>query len=379
MDLLLLALGLLAGALVGLIAGLRLGGRDEGALAALSSSGEDRAVISEGLGRLDERLRDLERQRASWQGMLHQQVDEVRHSTDALRRETGALTTALRRPHVRGQWGELHLRRTVEAAGMSAHCDFTEQQHLAHADGVLRPDLVVHLAGARSVVVDAKTPLDAYLDALVAQEHGAEEDEVRALLGRHARQVRSHVDALSAKAYWSRLAQAPEFVVLFVPSESCLAAALEADPSLIEYAARRQVVLASPTTLIALLRTVAHGWTTVQLAEATREIHDLGRALHERLGTMGGHLDKLGRSLGASVEAYNRAVGSLEARVLVTARQFSELDDTAARLPTPAPVETAPRPLSAAELLEAVAEPRPELVEHRPEGGTDGGYAAGHG
>lgn len=357
-----LALGLLAGALMGLVAGLRWGRRgDDPARSALAAAGEDRAVLTEGLGRLEDRLRDLERQRASWQGVLHQQVDEVRHTTDALRRETGALATALRRPQARGQWGELHLRRTVEAAGMSAHCDFTEQHHLPGDDGALRPDLVVHLAGGRRVVVDAKTPLEAYLDALAAPDDAAAEH-----LARHARHLRGHIDALGAKAYWRRLEETPEFVVLFVPAESCLAAALEVDPGLIEYAASRQVVLASPTTLIALLRTVAHGWTTVQLVEATREIHDLGRALHSRLGTMGGHLDKLGRSLGAAVEAYNRAVGSLESRVLVTARQFSELDDTATPLLAPAPVETAPRPLSATELLEAVADTRPELVDHRP-------------
>lgn len=352
--------GVLLGLVAGLLAGMRWGRRtDAGTVAALAARGEDRAVITDGLGRLDERLRELERQRASWQGVLHQQVDEVRHTTDALRRETGALATALRRPQVRGQWGELHLRRTVEAAGMTAHCDFTEQQHVPGVDGVLRPDLVVHLAGGRHVVVDAKTPLDAYLDAVEAPE-----DEAAAHLARHGRQVRAHVDALSAKSYWSRLEGTPEFVVLFVPAESCLSAALEADPGLIEYAAARDVVLASPTTLIALLRTVAHGWTTAQLAEATREIHGLGRDLHGRLSTMGGHLDKLGRSLGAAVEAYNRAVGSLESRVLVTARRFTELDDTATALLAPAPIETAPRALSAAELLETAADTRPEIVDH---------------
>lgn len=366
MDVLALVLALLTACLLGLVAGLALGHRwgrrsDATALDALAGRSEDRAVLTEGLGRLDDRLRELERQRASWQGALHQQVDEVRHTTDALRRETGALATALRRPQVRGQWGELHLRRTVEAAGMSGHCDFTEQHHLPGDDGALRPDLVVHLAGGRSVVVDAKTPLDAYLEALAAPD-----DAAAGHLARHARHVRAHIDALGAKAYWRRLEQTPEFVVLFVPAESCLAAALEVDPGLIEYAASRQVVLASPTTLIALLRTVAHGWTTVQLVEATREIHDLGRALHSRLGTMGSHLDKLGRSLGAAVEAYNRAVGSLESRVLVTARQFTALDDTASPLLAPAPVETAPRPLSASELLQAVGDTRPELVDHRP-------------
>lgn len=326
----------------------------------------DRALLRDGLERLHDKMTDLEHQRVSWQSTLHQQVDEVRHSTDSLRRETGALATALRKPQVRGQWGELHLRRTIEIAGLVERCDFDQQVHLVGEDGVQRPDVVIRLAGGRSIVVDAKVPLAAYLDALAAGDQ-ADTSEQTAYLTQHARQLRSHVDQLSGKAYWRALTQngtaTPEFVVLFLPAESVLSAALDAEPGLLEYAATRNVVLATPTTLIALLRTVAHGWTTETLAERTREIHQLGRDLYSRLGTVGRHLDKLGRSLKSSVESYNSAVGSLESRVLVTARHFSDvaaLDDS---LPAPRPVEEAPRPLTAIELLDAVAEERPTLVD----------------
>lgn len=326
---------------------------------ALSERGEDQAVLRAGLDRLHERLIDVEHQRASWQGQLHAQVEEMRHSTEQLRRETGALSTALRRPHVRGRWGELHLRRAVELAGMVEHCDFTEQVHLAGSDGALRPDLVVHLSGGRSVVVDAKVPLDAHLDALATDDP----DRAAAHLQRHARQVRQHVTVLSEKAYWRALPTHPEFVVMFVPAESFLSAALEADAELLAWAAARNVVIATPTTLIALLRTVAHGWTTQALAERTREIHELGRELHRRLGVMGSHLDKVGRSLKSAVDSFNRAVGSLESRVLVTARQFEDVGVATEVLRPITPVDEAPRPLTAAELLEAVAEERPELPE----------------
>jgi DNA recombination protein RmuC len=361
MEILLLVVGLLTGALAGLVVGLRLAGRRaQPAIAELAARADDQAVIRAGLDRLAERMQDLEHQRVSWQSQLRQQVEEVRHSTDTLRRETGALATALRRPHVRGQWGELHLRRCVEAAGMTAHCDFTEQVHVPGADGAVRPDLVVHLAGGRDVVVDAKTPLEAYLDALAA-DAGEQAD----LLLRHARALRGHVDTLAAKGYRAALPSAPEFVVLFVPSESCLSAALGVEPGLIEYAASRDVVLASPTTLIALLRAVAHGWTTRSVVEATREIHELGRELHGRLATMGGHLSRLGRALGAAVESYNATVGSVESRVLVTARQFEDIGLGRTPLQSPPAVEAAPRPLSAAELLDAATPAREQLEVRR--------------
>lgn len=285
----------------------------------------DQAELMQGLDRLSDQVHHLDRARAAWQGHLHAQVDQ-------LQRETRTLSTALRRPQVRGRWGELHLRRAVELAGLVDRCDFTEQ--VALEGGALRPDLVVHLAGGRALVVDAKVPLDAHLDATAAEDDTQRQQHLR----RHAAQLRAHVDTLASKAYWRALPHSPEFVVLFVPAESFLAAALEADPTLIEYAGARQVVLATPTTLIALLRTVAHGWSHETLAEEAREVHRLGRELHQRLATFGGHLDALGRSLNASVTRYNQAIGSLESRVLVTARRFDELGVTSDALPTPQPV-----------------------------------------
>ncbi len=364
LPLLTLLIGFLLGAVAVLVWTRR--SSDPGMLRALDARGDDQAVLRDGLERLHERIVDVERQRASWQGELRQQVDDVRHSADLLRRETGALSTALRKPHVRGQWGELHLRRAVELAGMVEHCDFEQQVHLDRGEGAQRPDLVVRLAGGRSVVVDAKVPLDAHLDALTTDDP----EEAAAHLRRHARQLRTHVDSLAGKAYWRALPDAPEFVVLFVPAESFLAAALDADPGLLEHAATRDVVVATPTTLIALLRTIAHGWTTATLAERTREIHELGRELYARIGVLGGHLDKVGRSLKGAVEAYNGAVGSVESRVLVTARQFEDIGVAREPLAPLHFVEQVPRPLTAAELLETVAEPRPDL--HELEEGSPG-------
>jgi DNA recombination protein RmuC len=360
MDIVLPLLTLVTGVLVGVLAMVGVGRRGGVAdLDPLRLQSQETAVIRDGLDRLHDRMRDLEHQRVSWQGILHQQVDEVRHSTDSLRRETTALATALRKPHVRGQWGELHLRRTIELAGMVEHCDFSEQVHLSGDDGALRPDVVIHLAGGKSVVVDAKVPLAAYLDAVATDDS----DEHDAHLARHARQVRTHVDQLASKVYWRSLEESPEFVVLFLPAESSLSAALVAEPDLLEHAAVRNVVLATPTTLIALLRTIAYGWTTETLAERTREIHELGRELYSRLGVVGRHLDKLGRSLKGSIDAYNATVGSLETRVFVTARHFADVADLSDDIPAPRPVEDAPRALTAAELLDAVAEPRAELPD----------------
>ncbi|MCW2759655.1 MAG: hypothetical protein JWO46_3401 [Nocardioidaceae bacterium] len=325
----------------------------------------DRAAVTDELDRLADAVRGLAHQGMTWQGQLRQHVDDVRLSTDELRRETGALSTALRKPQVRGRWGEMHLRRAVELAGLVDRCDFSEQHRIATPEGTLIPDLVVHLAGGRSVVVDSKVPLDAFTDAVGTDDP----DQHRAHLVRHARQLRTHVDMLAAKGYWRALPDSPEFVVLFVPGESFLSAALDAEPDLIERAAERHVILATPTTLIALLRTVALGWSQARLAERTREIHDLGRDLHGRLGVMGDHLDKLGRSLKGAVEAYNRTVGSLESRVLVSARQFSELGVAGETIPPPAPVHDGIRPLSAVELLDAVAPAhtdRPALVDRPP-------------
>ena len=344
---------LLVGVLLGLLTGIAWT-RSRGDVAArqvIEARAAEQAVVKHSLDTLQGQMRELQDQRVSWQAQLQQQVADMRHSTDLLRRETGSLATALRRPQVRGRWGELHLRRAVELAGLVSRCDFDEQVTVPDATsarGVLRPDLVVNLAGGKKVVVDAKVPLDAFLDVTECEE----DDERAAHLARHARQLRQHVDTLSGKAYWRSVVATPEFVVLFVPGESFLSAALESDGSLIEYAAERKVVLATPTTLIALLRTVAHAWTQEALAEKAQEIHRLGRELHERLGTLGSHLDRVGRSLGAAVTAYNQAVGSLETRVLVSARRLNDLEVTDEELPAPGPVEITPRAPSVLELVE---------------------------
>jgi DNA recombination protein RmuC len=349
MEILLLLIGLGTGLALGFLwAKSRPYAAADAALAALETRVANDAVVKEGLERLADQMRELEHNRATWQGQLRQQVESVRHTAEGLRRETSALATALRKPQVRGRWGEMQLRRAVELAGMVERCDFSEQSHLAIEERALRPDMVVHLSGGRHVVIDSKVPLDAFLDLTAAEGP----DEQAAHLARHARQLRTHVDLLSSKRYWRALTETPEFVVLFLPGESFLSAALDGDGALIEYAADRKVVLATPTTLIALLRTVAHGWTQEALAAKARDIHRLGRELHERLATMSGHLDKVGRSLTAAVGAYNQAVGSLEARVLVSARRLSELEVAPDDLPAPQPVEVAPRRPSAAELVE---------------------------
>ncbi len=346
-----LLVSLLVGALLGLVSGVlwartRAGALGSGAVA----PAVDQALVRDGLTRLEERLRELDHGRVAWQSALDEQVGQMRHSTDLLRRETTALSTALRRPQVRGRWGELHLRRAVEIAGLVDRCDFTEQVSTRDADGALqRPDLVVHLAGGRQVVVDAKVPLEGFLDACECPDDQPEEREAH--LRRHARHVRQHVETLGGKAYWRSLPGSPELVVLFMPGESFLSAALESDPGLLEWAADRRVVLATPTTLIALLRTVAHAWTEQAVSDQAREIHRLGRDLHERLATMVGHLDKLGRSLGSAVTSYNATIGSLESRVLVSSRRFADLGVVATTVPTPSLVDLSPRVPTTEELV----------------------------
>ncbi len=307
------------------------------------------AVVKDSLDRLHEQLRRLERNGAAWQSQLRQQVDDVRLSGEALRRETAALSTALRKPQVRGRWGELHLRRTVELAGMVQHCDFTEQTTTAADDGVLRPDLVVKLAEGKHLVVDSKVPLAAFLEAAETDD----EEYRTARLRAHARQLRTHVDQLAAKAYWARLESTPEFVVLFVPGESFLSAALDVEPSLLEYAAERKVVLATPTTLIATLRAAAYAWNQSALTNSAREVFELGRELYDRLGTMGDHLGRMGRSLTSAVDAYNRTVGSFESRVFTTARRLRDLHVTQSELAAMEAIEASVRPLTAPELLAA--------------------------
>ena len=317
--------------------------------AATNATQQAVAPVRESLDRFDARLRELESSRIEWHTQLREQIESVRTTGESLRRETSSLSTALRRPQVRGRWGEMHLRRAVELAGLVDRCDFSEQVTVRDGETTQRPDLLVHLAGGRTVVVDSKVPLDAFLDATTADG----EDARQAYLVRHARQLRGHIDALSAKAYWRRFDSAPEFVVLFIPGEAFLSQALETEPQLLEYAGARQVVLATPTTLIALLRTVALAWREESVAEGAREVAALGREVYDRLGTLGGHVDKLGRSLSSAVDSYNSAVASLESRVLVSARKMRDLDVTDTILASPQSVEASIRPLAAPELLDS--------------------------
>lgn len=309
------------------------------------------APLLDSLGKVEGQLQSLEVSRQHAYASLTEQVRSLSAGQDRLRSETANLVTALRTPSVRGRWGEIQLRRVVEMAGMVAHCDFVEQATAATADGGRRADVVVRLPGGKHLVIDAKVPLQAYLAA-----HEASEEDVRfRLLDDHARQLRVHVDALSAKAYWAQFTPSPDFVVLFVPGDPLLNAALEHDPSLMEHAIANNVLLATPTTLIALLRSVAYGWRQEALGENARKICELGSELYRRLSTMGDHVAKLGRSLDGAVEAYNRTVGSLESRVLSSARKFTDLEVGEGELAQPSQVEKAPRVLSAAELVEPPA------------------------
>lgn len=312
------------------------------------------APIHESLRHLDDRLREIEQSRAAAQAALSRQIEDVRTTGEELRGQTAALVTALRTPQVRGRWGELHLRRAVELAGLVERCDFTEQlvipaqEGAASGDGAgaARPDLVVHLAGDKHVVVDAKVPLGAFLEAAEAPDEISRQERMRA----HAKQLRAHVDQLASRGYWKRMAAAgaptAEFVVLFVPGEAFLSHALSADPELVEYAAERRVVLASPITLITLLRTVAYAWTQDTLAAEARTVVELGRELYERIGVFTDALDTVGRSLGGAVAAYNRAVGSLDSRLLVTARRLRELGIDDGPPPSARSLDTAARAVS---------------------------------
>jgi DNA recombination protein RmuC len=274
------------------------------------------------LGKYEEgiRLLELERQRAYTQ--LSEQVGQLSRSQDRLQQETRNLVTALRSPSTRGRWGEMQLRRVVEMAGMLEHCDFEEQVSARTSDdGVLRPDLVVRLPGAKQVVVDAKVPLQAFLEA----NEATDEAQRRAHMEQHARHLRAHVDALSKKAYWQQFEDTPEFVVAFIPGDPLLTAAFEHDASLLEHAVSNRVLLATPTTLIALLRAAAYGWQSEALAQNAREVQQIGRELYGRLATFGEHMSRTGRGLRSAVQAFNRAVGSLEHSVLPQARRFREL------------------------------------------------------
>jgi DNA recombination protein RmuC len=288
------------------------------------------------LEKTEAHVQALERERRDAFSALRTQIESLANGQVQLQRETRNLVTALRRPEVRGRWGELTLRRVVELAGMAEHCDFTEQLHVVAEDGALRPDMVVHMPDSRDLVVDVKTPLDAYLEAL---ESPSDEGRQQALK-RHAQQVEMRVRQLASKSYWAQFERSPEFAVLFLPGDQFLGAALAERPELLDAALKQSVIIATPSTFIALLKAVAYGWRQSAVAQNAATIRELGQELYRRLGNFTGHMGRMGQRLGAAVEAYNAAVGSLERQVMPQARRFPELGVTAdAPLPTLDPVE----------------------------------------
>lgn len=294
--------------------------------------------LQDSLAQFGQQIQSIERQRADAYGGLRQQVTSLVEAHHALSKQTTTLAQALKAPQVRGRWGEIQLRRVVELAGMLAYCDFEEQAQAG--DSRLRPDLIVKLPNQRLIVVDAKAPLNAYLEAIEATDDATR----NARLSDHAARVKAHIRALGGKDYGGRIRDAAEFVVCFMPGEVFLSAALEQDPSLLEFGVDQGVLLATPTTLISLLKAVAYGWNSEKVAESARQIQDLGKEVHERLGTFVGHIEKLGSNLATAVKSYNAAVGSLESRVLPSARKFEELGAASAKpLPELERVEVEPR------------------------------------
>src|SRR5580700_1294649 len=301
------------------------------------------APVRDSLSKVDAQIQQMEIARGEAYGDLKAQVQSLITTQKELQSETGNLVRALRTPNVRGRWGEIQLRRVVEIAGMLSYCDFAEQETVTTEAGRLRPDLVVKLPGGKSVVVDAKTPLQAFLEAFETTD----EEARRTCLANHARQVRDHMKTLAGKNYWEQFDPTPEFVVMFLPGETFFSAALEQDSSLIEHGVLNRVIPASPTTLIALLKAINYGWNQEKLARNAQRISELGKELHDRLRLLAGHITSVGTGLDRAVESYNKAVGSLESRVLVSARKFAELGASVADdIPALEPIETTARALS---------------------------------
>lgn len=324
------------------------------------------APVRESLNKVDEKIQQLEVARGDAYGELRAQVESLRITQKELQSETGNLVRALRTPNVRGRWGEIQLRRVVEIAGMLSYCDFTEQETVTTETGRLRPDLVVKLPGGKHVVVDAKTPLQAFLDAFETND----EEARRACLANHARQVRDHMNTLSGKKYWEQFDATPEFVVMFLPGETFFSAALEQDSGLIEHGVLNRVIPASPTTLIALLKAINYGWNQEKLARNAQQISALGKELHDRLRLLAGHIASVGTGLDRAVDCYNKAVGSLESRVLVSARKFAELGASVADdIPELEPVETTARTLSFDWDDDIPEEPAAEIAEKERKAG----------
>ena len=283
--------------------------------------------IQEALQKTEQQIQGMEKERREAYGALHTHLESMARAQASLSSETRNLVNALRRPEVRGQWGEMTLKRLAELAGMVEHCDFYEQETVRTEDGQQRPDMIIRMPDGREIVVDVKTPLDAYLNAIEKEDDESRDQE----LVRHARNVRNRVNELAAKAYWAQFKNAPDFVVLFIPGDQFLGAALDKDPALLEDALRQQVILATPTSFVALLRAVGYGWRQEQLAENADKIKQVGEELYKRLGTFAGHLQKLGRSLETSTKHYNSAVGSFDSRILPSAQKFTEMGISAAK------------------------------------------------
>ncbi len=285
--------------------------------------------LKESMNLLNEHQRELEKRREGAYAAISKQIDGLVLSEKELRAETTRLVQALKSPQVRGSWGEVHLRRVVELAGLIQHCDFYEQKTLERNGRILRPDLIIHLPGQRQIAVDAKTPLGAYLEAA-----DLEDDSSRKMkLHEHAASVRKHIKELSAKEYWKQLGSEPEYVILFLPAEAFFSAALQADPALIEIGADQNIIVATPTTLIAILRAVAHGWKQENLSKSAQEIAHLGQELYDRMGVLCDHWNRVGKSLNGAIDAYNQSVASLESRVLVSARKLKESGSFSKELP----------------------------------------------